>query len=668
MGHGHLARKTLKHLRRKCPDFVIRPCLVDRVKSQKDRPIYPIEFLDGYDPEFTDFLGEGPQDAISSYQRRAIDDVVLFEEALRLVEDGKYEQALEHLEKLLESLRLPYSLTLRATCYVEAANGQSEVKNKLICLVYKAYTDVCEALNMDKHFHDAIHLKGRILSSLGLYSHARRQLKTCLTYVAESSEPAHLLRSIADKDDHPTLPSNLLESIDLSDDGGKNEDADDVTRKAEEIVGNIERYVNKIEHHFGHHILNTTTCKVRNTAKGTLMDRLSSALAKASKQWDEWEEKCHYAEIAMRAAKDRLLTREMEMKELQSELKLLEKLLKTELPPVTVEDYARLHRTLHEKESALHYLQHAYDSVHAQNHDYKEELQRQKQKRMSAKTQLKASEAVEAQIAELKAERGRIMETIADLTHNLQRLDAEIIVYKRKEMDQKALHDKDVGAPSSATDGNTSHIGIVSEKLIPDSNHERLIAFKDAVYATLFSRVEGHMDMKSILDDLRESEDIDGEMRAREHGYDSLEAFLRSLTMKDRVIVVDSLGGTVYKARPNADTQHIHDAQLEGAQYAAERRIRSAVNNATNRMRDALKDERDRATSLAEELNELRDELRRQQREAGELEAQVRCQLCMDRVNRTSFVCADEGREFFCGHLDNYTLEKSDILPKGSEN
>ncbi|KAH7703230.1 hypothetical protein AAVH_29602, partial [Aphelenchoides avenae] len=67
-----------------------------------------------------------------------------------------------------------------------------------------------------------------------------------------------------------------------------------------------------------------------------------------------------------------------------------------------------------------------------------------------------------------------------------------------------------------------------------------------------------------------ESEDIDGEKRASEHGYESLEAFIRSLTMKDRVIVVDSLDGTVYKARPNADTQHILDAQVEGAQYAAE--------------------------------------------------------------------------------------------------
>lgn len=51
-----------------------------------------------------------------------------------------------------------------------------------------------------------------------------------------------------------------------------------------------------------------------------------------------------------------------------------------------------------------------------------------------------------------------------------------------------------------------------------------------------------------------------------------MEAFFRSVEMTDRVIVVDNLtGGTVYKARPNAATQHVYDAQVETAEYLAQR-------------------------------------------------------------------------------------------------
>lgn len=125
------------------------------------------------------------------------------------------------------------------------------------------------------------------------------------------------------------------------------------------------------------------------------------------------------------------------------------------------------------------------------------------------------------------------------------------------------------------------------------------------------------------------SEDMgaDGESKAREFGFESLEAFLRSTAMKDKVFVQDGDEGTVYKASTNATNRHQHEARVLSAEAAARRRSRRTFFDARDRysssswtntphisplrMQSAVDGERNRTNALAEELNEVREERKR---------------------------------------------------------
>lgn len=69
---------------------------------------------------------------------------------------------------------------------------------------------------------------------------------------------------------------------------------------------------------------------------------------------------------------------------------------------------------------------------------------------------------------------------------------------------------------------------------------------------------------------LRSDEEIDGERKARQFGYDSFESFLQSPAMSARVLIAqDAEGNRLYKAYPTKMDLENYVAQQLGTDYGA---------------------------------------------------------------------------------------------------
>ncbi|KAH7698022.1 hypothetical protein AAVH_34890 [Aphelenchoides avenae] len=317
-----------------------------------------------------------------------------------------------------------------------------------------------------------------------------------------------------------------------------------------------------------------------------------------------------------------------------------------------IEKERKLAKLLADKELELTHARQVNETLQQQNHALKSKAERAKEERKASKSQVKSidelrqelekarqeCEKAEANVSELREATGHMQATEEefkrkdmenrDIIRRLQRHNTEYDaklrkLEERKESLEKELTDKRVensgllaqlldaiqalseeeeshrNAQQSVSGTTRNAVESTQIHTLPSAAHSELLeAFKNGVYATLTGSGDGYTDMRTLLAHLREDIGVDGESKAREFGFQSLEAFLRSTAMQERVLVGDAEGGTVYKARPNATNRHQHEASVISAEAAARRRDRRAFFDARERMQLAVDDERSRANAL----------------------------------------------------------------------
>ncbi|KAH7710346.1 hypothetical protein AAVH_22357 [Aphelenchoides avenae] len=109
---------------------------------------------------------------------------------------------------------------------------------------------------------------------------------------------------------------------------------------------------------------------------------------------------------------------------------------------------------------------------------------------------------------------------------------------------------------------------------------ERFYKLKDAIHATLSSRVEGYDDLADLMQDLDTDEGIEAREEVRCLGIASVDRFLKSTAMADLVAFKDVGTRTVYKAKKiHGRNAHIVDQQQE-SQRAKELKMQKELRRA----------------------------------------------------------------------------------------
>ncbi|KAH7707496.1 RNA polymerase II-associated protein 3-like protein [Aphelenchoides avenae] len=642
---------------------------------------YDKEMLTGdYDPTLSDYYGDGLR--LTASERKVLKEARDVEKARKCIEDGHYEEAIDLLNGPIESFPQPDVLTLRAKAYL----GIDEFS--------KALEDAEAALRLDRIFYEATIVCAKAHSALWNYGEARQALEEYLELGPDNDDADQLRKSLADKKCEPTAEEiQDLQGIELPHYGPATlETAIQLLRvRFLQSVDAIRTRLRVVENGLEQKEAALTAAESKNTPLAEENSQLKAdlkAATKAKNQLEEMKKKLREAENAPMTEKEKNLDGLLSQKE------------------QALRHAVRANETLQQQ---CHALKDEAERVKEERKSWKsqvkstEELQRRLEKARQETAKAEATvkeqrEAMDHMLATEEESKRKDMENrgIAEYVVHINSLPFLDIIrlLQRNNMESDAklrkLEQRNESLEKQLTDKRVENSGLLSQLLNavealkteqelhrdaaqsgsettnqaieatqsvavspPAAASEQLEAFKNGVYATLTGNVDGYSDMRTLVEHLREDIGADGESKAREFGFESLEAFLRSTAMKDQVFVQDGEDGSVYKARPNATNRHQHEARVISAEGAARRRDRRAFFEARDRMQSAVDDERNRANALAEELQDVREELRRQRDETAELETEARCQICMDgRPNQTTFVVRnDDGGEVTCGHV-----------------
>ncbi|KAH7709807.1 hypothetical protein AAVH_22906 [Aphelenchoides avenae] len=690
-----------------CPGFDLNTLL--GVGSPSPPPgYYDDEMLNGdYDPTLSDYYGDDLR--LTASERKALKEIRDIEKARKCIVDGNYDEAVGLLNGPIESFPQPDVLTLRAKAYL----GTNEPE--------KALKDAEAALRLDRVFYEATIISAKAHSALGNHGQARQALEEYLALGPDNDDVYQLWKSLEDKKCEPTVEEILdAHGIELPEYGPATLEtavANFTAKAARDFAFQLkrnDRYNRSCKQMLRLHLLQS-------------VDVIHTRLRVVENEMAQKETSLKAAEsknVASAEENSRLKTELKAASKAKNQLEELKRQLCEAENATTSKKEKKLEQLLAGKEQELTHARQVYEALQQQNHTLKEEAERVKEERRSWKSHVKSTDELQQALEKAQQECAKADALVKEQREIIDHMQATEVEYKRKDMENRdivrrlqrhnvesdakirRLEDRKESLEKQLTNKRVENSGLLSQLLdaiaalkaeeerhknasqsgngttsnVPEAvqsepavsppparDRERLEAFKNGVYATLTGNVDGYTDMRTLLEHLREDIGTDGESNAREFGFESLEAFLRSTAMKDEVYVLDGEEGTVYKARPNATNRHQHEARVISAEAAARRRDRRAFFDARDRysfstdqyavisfrMQSAVDDERNRANALAAELQEVREELRSQRRDTAELEKEARCQICMEgRPNQTTYVVrSNVDEEVACGHV-----------------